>query len=42
VRLPYQKIEKTEILYYAVSAIDLQDYRKKFAVYLDDDKFELT
>jgi len=37
-----QKIEKTEILYYAVSAIDLQDYRKKFAVYLDDDKFELT
>lgn len=37
-----QKIEKTEILSYSVSATDLRDYRKKFAVYLDDDKFELT
>ncbi len=36
-----QKIEKTEILSYSLSAMDLQDYRKKFAVYLDNDKFEL-
>ncbi len=34
-------IVTTQILYYSLSATDLQEYRKKFAVYLDDDKFEL-
>ncbi|WP_375563124.1 amidohydrolase [Bernardetia sp. OM2101] len=36
-----KQFENTEILSYSLSATDLQDYRKKFAVYLDDDKFEL-
>ena len=35
------EFERTQILSYSVSATDLQDYRKKFAVYLDNDKFEL-
>ncbi|WP_338762207.1 nitrilase family protein [Bernardetia sp. ABR2-2B] len=36
-----QEVEGTEILSYSLSATDLQDYRKKFAVYLDDDEFKL-
>lgn len=36
-----EQFEKTEILSYSISATDLQEYRKKFAVYLDDDDFEL-
>lgn len=36
-----KQFERTEILSYNISATDLQDYRKKFAVYLDNDKFEL-
>lgn len=35
------QFEETKILSYNVSAMDLQEYRKKFAVYLDADKFEL-
>ncbi len=35
------EFENTQILSYSVSAMDLQDYRKKFAVYLDNDMFEL-
>ena len=36
-----EAIEGTKIVTYALSATELQDYRKKFAVYLDNDKFEL-
>lgn len=36
-----KQFENTEILSYSLSATDLQEYRKKFAVYLDNDKFEL-
>ena len=36
-----KKLEETQILSYEVSATDLQDYRKKFAVYLDTDNFKL-
>ncbi len=36
-----EEFEGTKILSYSVSATDLQDYRKKFAVYLDNDDFEL-
>jgi predicted amidohydrolase len=36
-----REFENTKILSYSLSATGLQDYRKKFAVYLDDDKFEL-
>lgn len=42
-KLEYKKeiFENSEILSYSVSATDLQEYRKKFQVYLDDDNFEL-
>lgn len=42
-RLEYinEQFEKTKTLYYKVSAMDLQNYRKKFAVYLDADDFKL-
>lgn len=36
-----EQFEKTKTLYYKVSAMDLQNYRKKFAVYLDADDFKL-
>jgi len=36
-----EEFEGTKILSYFVSATDLQEYRKKFAVYLDNDEFEL-
>lgn len=36
-----ENIGETEILSYSLSATDLQEYRKKFQVYLDDDNFEL-
>lgn len=36
-----KEFESSKILSYSLSATDLQDYRKKFAVYLDNDKFEL-
>ena len=36
-----EEIEQTQILSYSISATDLQEYRKKFAVYLDADDFEL-
>jgi predicted amidohydrolase len=36
-----EQFERTEILSYSISAMDLQDYRKKFAVYLDADDFKL-
>ncbi|AFM04564.1 putative amidohydrolase [Bernardetia litoralis DSM 6794] len=35
------EIKNTNVLSYSLSAIDLQKYRKKFAVYLDNDNFEL-
>ncbi len=34
-------IENTKILSYSISAINLQEYRKKFAVHLDNDAFKL-
>ena len=36
-----ETFKRTEILSYSLSATDLQQYRKKFQVYLDDDDFEL-
>jgi predicted amidohydrolase len=36
-----ENFEGTQILSYEISATDLQEYRKKFAVYLDADDFKL-